>query len=219
MQMKATLLGWYNYDPSIFEGLVVPEELEKETVIDSILMRCGEFSIIYSNPEFLKFAITNWSERHKRQFERIYKALTEDYNPIHNYDRYEEITDKRQGEKSSTEEENLENTVTANSGSTSGGTSENRISADNAESYQPDNINITDNKTNTNSTEKANGKNNTDYNDNYNEDYTHNGHLYGNIGVTTSMSMVEDETNLRYRLGIYDIIASKFVEEFCIAIY
>ena len=187
MQMKITLIGWYNYDSSIFDNVSVPDGLDRETMLKSILMRCGEFNIIYSNPEFLKFAIKNWSERHKAQFEKMAAALAETYDPLHNYDRHETFTDNRKS------------TGSANSGNTT----ENTVSADNASTYQPDNKSI-GSMTNTTSG---------------NEDITHNAHLYGKIGVTTSQQMLESEIDLRYMFGVYDLIAAKFAEEFCIAIY
>ena len=187
MQMKITLIGWYNYDPDIFKDMVIPEELNKETLIDTILMRCGEFNIIYSNPDFLKFAIKNWSERHKVQFSKMFEVLRENYDPLHNYDRHETYTDVHNSKGSSDTKSTNENTV----------------SADNAMTYQPDNKNT---GTIGNVSESE-------------EDIKHDAHLYGNIGVTTSQKMLEDEIELRYMFGVYDLIAAKFAEEFCIAIY
>ncbi len=203
MQMKITLLGWYSIDENLFDGLIVPDGLDKETVIDSILMRCGEFNIIYSNLDFLKFAIRNWSERHKTQFEKMMRALTEDYNPVHNYDRYEEFSDTKNGNRK-TDGSLTSKTVSEN-------TQENTISADNVSDYQPDN------KT---TNETKNDTTNVDSNaESYTDNIKHNAHLYGNIGVTTSMAMVKEEIDLRNSFGIYDLIAAKFVEEFCIVIY
>ena len=201
--MKTTLIGWYNYDNTIFDGMVVPSGLSKQTAIDSILMRCGEFSIIYSNLDFLKFAITNWSERHKAQFENIKTAIEEKYNPLHNYDRYEEYSDEKTNKQTGSGKTKLTNDKD--------GTIENLVSADNSSDYQPDNKSIED----TSITE------NTELNNEVsgNETIKHEAHLYGNIGVTTSQKMLTDEIDLRYTFGVYDLIAAKFMEEFCIAIY
>lgn len=187
MQMKITLIGWFNYDPTLFDDVVFPESVDKQTALNTILMRCGEFNIIYSNPDFLKFAIKNWSERHKAQFEKMANALAEVYDPLYNYDRHEEFTDIR----------NSSGTVDIS------GENENLVSADNASNYQPDNKNI----------------NNTGNVSTGSEDITHNAHLYGNIGVTTSQQMLESEIELRGTFGIYDLIAANFAEEFCITIY
>ena len=211
MLMKITLLGWMNYDNTIFNDLVAPAGIDAQTMIDSILMRCGEFNIIYSNAEFLKFAIKNWSERHKYQFEQMINALAETYDPLYNYDRHEEYTDNRQS--------NTKTTGTTNSSSkdsrSSAGSVENTISADNSSTYQPDNKS-TDSRTDTGS---ATVDGSTTGNNDYTDKLIHNAHLYGNIGVTTSQQMLESEIVLREKFGIYDIIAASFAEEFCIMIY
>lgn len=203
MMMKTTLIGWYNYDNTIFNGIAVPTGLSKQTVIDSILLRCGEFDIIYSNLDFLKLTIKNWSERHKAQFEKINEALLNKYDPLYNYDRYEEYSDTRKG--NSKNERNLDGSSNGND------TTENTISADNSSSYEPDNKSKNDFKNNTNENEKNNN--------NYTDNIEHKAHLYGNIGVTTSQQMLSSEVELREKFGIYDIIAASFVEEFCIVIY
>lgn len=211
MLLKTTLTGWFNYDETIFNDMVLPDGIDKNKAIASILVRAGEFNIIYSNLEFLKFAIKNWSERHLTQFAKMLVALDAEYNPIYNYDRYEEYSDQR---KSSTDtNENSNSKYTGNEKMTD--TIENTVSADNSSSYQPDNKS-TENR-NTDSTNTVDGT--TKGNSSFDETLDHNAHLYGNIGVTTSMAMVKEEIELRQTFGIYDIIAASFVEEFCIAVY
>ena len=187
MQMKITLLGWYNYDDNIFSDMVLPSSLDRTVTINTILMRCGEFNVIYSNLDFLRFAIKNWSERHLEQFTKMAAALKETYDPLYNYDRHEEYEDERNTENSANSENSLENTV----------------SADNSSAYQPDN------KSAGEMTNASTGS----------ETITHNAHLYGNIGVTTSQQMLEAEIDLRQRFSIYDIVAASFMEEFTMPIY
>lgn len=211
MMEKVTLWGWYNYKPDLFEEMIIPADLKKQLAIDTILMRCGEFNIIYSNPEFLKLAIKNWSERHLRQFERMKEALNEEYNPLHNYDRYEEYQDKSKGSSANT---GTNKTTQNNSGSASG-TVTNTVSADNSSTYQPDNRSEESKSTSAKSTiEDANNGS-----ANYSDEFNHTAHLFGNIGVTTSATMLTEEINVRSAFGIYDLIAASFVEEFCIALY
>ena len=49
-------------------------------------------------------------------------------------------------------------------------------------------------------------------------DVTHDGHLYGNIGVTTSQQMLRDELDIS-RWNIYDEIAKCFARELIIPVY
>lgn len=94
---KLTLIGLYNYDNSIFENLTFPAGVDKNLAINEILMECGEFEILYPDLDFLKFQITKWGEKHYYTFEKWLTALAAEFNPIHNYDRYEEYTDTHSG--------------------------------------------------------------------------------------------------------------------------
>lgn len=94
---KLTLIGLYNYDNSIFENLTFPAGIDKDLAINEILIECGEFEILYPNLDFLKFQITKWGEKHYYTFEKWLTALAAEFNPIHNYDRYEEYTDTHSG--------------------------------------------------------------------------------------------------------------------------
>lgn len=47
---------------------------------------------------------------------------------------------------------------------------------------------------------------------------SHKSHIHGNIGVTTSQQMINEELKLR-ETDIYKIIANEFKNKFCIAVY
>lgn len=50
-------------------------------------------------------------------------------------------------------------------------------------------------------------------------DYTHDAHIYGNVGVTTTQKMIQEELQLWDTFNIYHAIAEDFKREFCIMIY
>ena len=95
MQTKQTipLYSFYRWDDTLFELLDVPEGVDKDKLIDNILLEAGERSVIYSDPEFLKAAIGIWSNTYQATFERWANALAIEYDPLENYDRREEWTD------------------------------------------------------------------------------------------------------------------------------
>lgn len=80
----------YKENEHLFDDLVLPEGLDKELVIDTILMELGELSIIYSNPKMLQSLIGIWSKRRNFVWTEMYKTLLYKYNPIENYRRTEE---------------------------------------------------------------------------------------------------------------------------------
>ena len=94
---KITLIGFYNYlshdNNDLCEFLTVPEGIDKDILVNNILLRGGEFEVLYSNPDFLKNMIGVWSNKWQRTMERWINALSIDYNPLENYDRMEDWED------------------------------------------------------------------------------------------------------------------------------
>ena len=89
---RLTMIGLYNHDPHIFDNLSLPDGYDVPTFIDSFLLEHGEKCVLYPDPDFMKFSIGAVSRKWALELERIYDALTAEYNPIENYDRYEDIT-------------------------------------------------------------------------------------------------------------------------------
>ena len=94
---KITLIGMASYMDQIgkdlFQGINLPEGIEKDLVCNTILQRGGEFEVIYSDPFFMQAQIPYWSRKHYRTFDKWIKALNIEYEPLYNFDRYEEWTD------------------------------------------------------------------------------------------------------------------------------
>lgn len=74
---------------SLFDGFAYPIDpenvLDKEALRNRILMRCGEFEVLYSVPEIFKLGVEVWSKAYKRTFDKWLLAAYSDYNPIENY--------------------------------------------------------------------------------------------------------------------------------------
>ena len=94
---KITLIGMYNWDNTLFELLNVPEAVDKATLIDTILLRSGEFEVLYPDFDFLKYSIGAWSRKWQPTFIRWTNVLALEYNPLENYDRIEGWTDTNTG--------------------------------------------------------------------------------------------------------------------------
>lgn len=104
-QSKITLIGIENYlnpDRSVFDKLTLPDGIDKETLIGSIILRCQEFELLYSDPEFLIDAVNIWSRKNYWTFNRWVRAINVEYNPLYNFDRTEEITDNHTGSNNKT---------------------------------------------------------------------------------------------------------------------
>lgn len=99
---KMTLIGLTNwsyteapYGPNndLWDLLNLPEGIDKETVINNILMRGGEFEVLYADYNFMRSFIGVWSNKHYRTFQKWIEVLSIEYNPLENYNRTEVITD------------------------------------------------------------------------------------------------------------------------------
>ena len=86
---KLSLLGLYNWDNTIFDGLKLPSELDKEELVNNLLMELAELTILYTDSDFMKKAISSWSSIRLHTWERMAKVLYEDYDPFINIKRDE----------------------------------------------------------------------------------------------------------------------------------
>ena len=175
-----SVLGMWQFNNALFEKFEVPEQIDKQDVINTILLECAELPVVYTNWDVLQGAIGLLSKRRLHAWQRMATALFEDYNPLHNYDRYEELG----------EEESTDSSGTANSVNTVNG-------------YNGD---------------AERDRQNTSGNSNTKRRNKHTGHLYGNIGVTTSAQMLEGEIKIR-KQDLISIIVREFKENLCIMVY
>lgn len=90
--MTLSLLGLYQYNNKIFDGLKLPKGVDRKTLINNLLTETAEFEILYTEPEFLAHMISEWSTKELEVWEKLEKTLHYDYDPICNYDRHEEST-------------------------------------------------------------------------------------------------------------------------------
>ena len=86
--MRATidLIAMYSYDNTVLDLLKLPEALDRQTVIDNLLMDTAETELLYTNLGFLKQAIGSWSNKNLPVWEELYKTTQYEYNPIWNKD-------------------------------------------------------------------------------------------------------------------------------------
>lgn len=217
-ESKITLIGCYNYFDSmqddLFKYLTLPSGINKETLINNILMNGGEFEILYSNPNFFQDMIKIWSSKWLHTFTKWQTAINIKYDPLYNYDRIEEYDDTRSEKEGIKKNEN----VVAQDTSESSGTGEttNTKSAYDSATYTPHD------KSNSTSTGNNTSSSTTGVSGNQDRDRTetlkHRAHLYGNIGVTTSQQMLHDELDIA-QWNIYEHITDLFLEEFTIYTY
>lgn len=88
-----TIRGMYNYHPTLFDDITIPEFWSKDTLIGVILRETDEREVLYSNPAVMETAIMHWGNSNLGQWQRLAKALQVEYEPLENFNRHEEYTD------------------------------------------------------------------------------------------------------------------------------
>lgn len=199
---RLSILAMLSADPDLFADFALPEQMEKDTLIDYIIQECAELEILITRPAMLKRMITSWSRARLHSWERLYQSTIQQYNMIHNYDRYEEWRDERDISRDS----NGRSTRTPN---LTGKVSHSEA-AYNTQTLKP----ISEDNTEQRGTETATA----DVLEDTSDDSSHSGHLYGNIGVTTAAQMLEGERELN-TYDVYLAIANEFKRRFCVIVY
>lgn len=215
MKSTLSLLGLYRWKPDLLDVLQLPSGLDRDAVISELLLQCAEVEILYPDPEFLSAAVSNWSTVMLPIWTRLYETTQLEYDPIANYDRYEEWEDNNTGSMAgsssgssghSSSSTNQDTTITqtgrtgfnANAGMQPAAQQSSSV---NGTSTGSDNINDS-NETQTDGS--STGK--------------HSGHMWGNIGVTTSQQMIEAERSVA-SYNVVQQIVHDFQDRFCIMIY
>ena len=102
LSASVTPLSLYILDNTVFDGLQLPTmpqnptsypdlyvegfALDREVLINNILMETGELDCIYPDPDFFKFAVTQWSKKELHVWQSLYNTLFYKYNPLWNKD-------------------------------------------------------------------------------------------------------------------------------------
>lgn len=239
------LLSW---DSSIFDNMVLPEDIELADVVDHIIYKYGDTPLMAPDPEVLKYYISRWSARRLPLWEKYKAAVEMEYNPIENYDRQEDTTrtpnithtqtgnlaDAHTGtiadaHTGTTADQHTGNVTTNNTGNT-----DTQRAADNSstwENYDKNNVNLTDTTTNNlTDTRTHNDTVTKTFNDTLTKTFNNvkdveSGNertisrIHGNIGVTTAMQMQNAYFDIIPRFDVIDYIVDDWHDEFCLLMY
>lgn len=227
--MRATMSidGLYDYDPTIFDGMIIPQipedaqrgyyvELTKAEIADLICLECFDLEVLYPNPSVMKRAITLWSKVESPKWQRMLDTMLTDYDPVYNVEEHIDETTK------------LENTHDDDTDTTHGHTT--TTTAKQSVEQETKTVSF-DNNTYANSTKVittpigSNGDtvaNSGVDNVNNNGGYKNEGELhrdrYGNIGVVSASRLVLEELETA-KQSVYDYIVEAFKDRFCIVVY
>lgn len=229
---RLTLIGMFNYEPTLFDSLSLPEGYDKDTFINSLLLEHGEKCVLYTDPNFMKFSIGAISQKWFMELQRILEALTAEYDPISNYDRHETWTDTHTGGSTSkttakydsdrtlnTEDKrtaNLKDKTDYNSNITAeqltDATSEKKVAAYNSSAYEPSDKTI-DNTGKTKTTNAGDDTINHTGTDTVDHTGTDKLHTEGTLSDTTNTSGSTDGHTAHIYGNIGVVTATKMVDD------
>lgn len=222
-EMKITIASLYDFDNTIFDNLNLPvatqtlPAADKETAVYEILENCNDFEVMYPDSDYMKESIGYWSNAMQITWNRIWRAIHEEYNPLYNFDRNEDTHIEKSGDsfdKHETihEETSGDNTQTINTNETGAKTAFNSSAFQNTDK-------TTNSGTVGNEGEGERDVTTHNYGSEGEGEIDSTRHLYGNIGVTTSQQMLEAEINVAKELDFYKMVSRQFAEKFCILVY
>lgn len=203
----ASICQLYTYD-EVFKDIDINEKLDRDTLINTIMDVCGMNEPIYPEIEILQIKVQYFFKKHKEQFDKLVYLYSlkyeEDYNPIWNKDATKTHIETTVRSKDNTVDDSHSNSINDS------GEDVNQVSAfDNAGFSN-------DSKTSNRNNRNENGNNTTRGNEKENIKLTIEDIEKGNIGVTTTADMLNQEIELQSSFNIYELIARMFFDEFCL---
>ena len=208
------IISLMQWDNTLFDGMVLPEGVDKDLVIDTIMQKYGDSPLDHEDPAYLKYYIPVWSKRNLDSWTKLFATLSFDYNPLENT-LLDETTDENRN--IARNQDRTGTASTENSGTTGvNTTAEHFVSAENASDYQPDSRDTETEQTTAAQTTGMDSTENTTEQTAETVKTTYNRH--GSIGVVTPQNMIQQEREVD-KFVIYDYIADSFRDAFCLLLY
>ena len=228
----------YQYDSTLLDLMQIPEDIDRATLIDNLLMESAEQEILYSNLGFLKQAIGSWSAKQLPIWEHLLETTKYEYNPIWNKDgtvTETETRDLKGSEKVKDETDRVDNLTDKNTRDFEdketrdlSGTNLNSVYGFNSSTAAPANSDeSSDTGTDTiehSGTDTMDHTGRQDIDRNLKRDTTDTGTIKheriekGNIGLTSTQDLISQERQIAL-FNVMDVIIKDFIKRFCLAIY
>lgn len=93
MDTLLSIITMYNWDNTLFDNMAIPPELDKDLLVDNLMLELGELELLYNDPDMMKFAIGRWSNKELKKWNDLYATTNLTYDPIENYNRTDTFTD------------------------------------------------------------------------------------------------------------------------------
>ena len=222
------------------------ETVDKDVFVNKLLLDTAELEVLYPDADIFKTAIKYWSAAEVQNWNKLYDTTVLKYNPIWNKDgtvtetekhiknnNYTDVTDGTIADHSSTiGNQNTETSGNENTNTTNNTNEKNYVFGFNSDSAAQSGETVTDDTGRTNTDRSENSKTNSSANtdatttnntnfkhdekENIDREYTRT--EQGNIGITTTQQMINEEREVD-KFNLMDYIIDRFKQRFCLLVY
>lgn len=198
-QATLSIAGLYQFNEHLFDDMYIPESLDRDTAVATIIMETEGLEALYIDVPFMLNAIKYWSMTMRHKWDKLVASMNFDYNPIWNKDgiRVHTETEDRASERDETVADNTASTSNnfgAGFNTATGLTNRERDTVQNSGQVKTDDDLKEFTKRESKDVEQ------------------------GNIGVTSTQQLIKEEREVA-DINIYSIIAKDFKNKFCIQVY
>lgn len=79
MQASVSFLGLYSYDPTIFDAVLLPSGIDRETLLNNLMVQTAELEVVQPDPGIIKVVLGWFSRKRLPQWQRVADAYGLDY--------------------------------------------------------------------------------------------------------------------------------------------
>ena len=200
----------------MLDGVTLPsDDLDADLLKSVIVERCGLLTPLYSEPETMKQVISIWFRSHQWNIAHVIDLIKTSYKPLENYDRHEDLergkTDTRNRSENRTQEYSENGDITTNE------ETERKVAAFNTSEYSPADQTVSDSRTQSETSGDTSGSTTGTEAGSENEHAVN--YIHGNIGVTTTQAMFQEELALLGGFNAYQFIAEMFSKDLMLSIW
>lgn len=192
------------WDGDLFDDITLPSGMDKTTVVNQIMLDNGLLEVIYPEHDLLKGLIKAHFLARQLDYQRLWDAVSQTYNPLYNLDRKNTLTERTE------RSENTTGNTTSNTTSNTNQSTEQKVSAFDSSTYQPSE------QMSGNTSDTTNGNTDATTDTKEQDIHTLESHEEGSIGVITPQDMLRREFDIRKDWNIYKFISMDFRDQFMI---
>lgn len=87
MPATLSLCALYDYDNTIFDGLVLPDGMDRDVALAAVLWEASPFEALYPDPTICRMRIAAYSKARLPVWTKLYKSTTAEYDPMGEFER------------------------------------------------------------------------------------------------------------------------------------